>query len=458
MGLLPHILFHLNQDLAEHRSLAEVEGLRTRVLQELTPWQPDPPLYAFSALKLLLDRRRARGEALDHREEALLSLWAVDPEITAFSDGETTRFQQDLEAALERLQRHRLAGGSLSQVQMVARGLKEQLELTHGLLAQDLGALQELETRLRARQQPLKDTLASLRRTLEGATPQLQKTLKARVNSLLDLQGGEVGGALARFIRGYEPSWEKLLPPETLPPLRTALYQLFQEFQQALGHFVTAEINVSLVEFVRGQETWLQQELTQAVAPLFLALQEALTLYYRETAALGLAAQPPLLAPVPHPRPAGLELPLLQLELNPGWWGLGEAWLRLGAGFLRRGWEALKRRLGRGTPVDPRSQLLAQLTRTLKALKGWLVEQVRVQLLDYQERLKFQYFFPLLDCWLKDQEASLENNLGSLLSGLEGVAGAMQLAEEERLARRRRLAELIPQVQRCEQHLADLER
>ena len=61
MGLIPHILVLLNLDLGEHTSYAEVVKIRDRVAQELGSWQPDPRVYAFSALKLLLDRRAGPG-------------------------------------------------------------------------------------------------------------------------------------------------------------------------------------------------------------------------------------------------------------------------------------------------------------------------------------------------------------------------------------------------------------
>ncbi len=124
MGLAPHILTLLNLDLGEHGSQSEVVRTKHRVIQELTAWQPEPRLYAFSALKLLLDRRRARGESLDPKEAALLTVWATDPESTAFSDQEFARFETDLQAALQDLRTRRLAGGSLSQVRMVARGIQ----------------------------------------------------------------------------------------------------------------------------------------------------------------------------------------------------------------------------------------------------------------------------------------------------------------------------------------------
>ena len=235
MGLMPHILPILNLDLGEHTSYAEVVKIRDRVAQELSSWQPDPRVYAFSALKLLLDRRQARGESLDPREAAVLKVWATDPDSAAFSEAEAARFEEDLKAALGDLRTRRLAGGSLAQVKMVARGLREQLELTQDLLTRGLTAIQELETRLAARRQPLHATMATVSQTLEGAGHRLKKTLRSRVDSLLDRHSGRVGQDLTEFIGNFTPDWDQLAPPSVTPAFRPVLYQLFQDIRQGVG-------------------------------------------------------------------------------------------------------------------------------------------------------------------------------------------------------------------------------
>jgi len=454
MGLMPHILVLLNLDLGEHASYTEVATLRDRVAGELAAWRPDPRIYAFSALKLLLDRRQARGEALDPREAAVLKVWATDPDSAAFADGEAARFETDLKAALGELRTRRLAGGSLAQVRMVARGLREQLELTDDLLTRGLDAIKDLETRLEARRQPLTATMAMISQTLEGAGHRLKKTLRTRVDKFLDLHAGQVGKELTEFIRNFAPDWDRLAPPSGAPAFRPVLYQLFQDFAKALAGHVTAEVNLTLVEFIREQEEWLRQELDRLTQPLFLTLQESLALYYREIADLGLPAAPPTLKASPSPRPQGLEVPLLNLEMVPDWRFARQVWVRSGMGFLGRAWDAVKRRLRRGGEVSPHQQLLRDLERALAALKAWLKEEMRAQLLNYRENVKFQYFFPLVDQWLQAQEAGLEDTLGSLLGSLTGAAEAINLEEAQRTQHRRRLAELIPLARRIEARLA----
>jgi hypothetical protein len=454
MGLGPHIRFVLNLDLGELRGLDEVRQLRERAAQELQALLPGPLLFAFSTLKLLLEQSLAQGHKLDAREEALLSVWRGDPQAAAFSDQEARRLEAALAEEVRRLQHRRLAGGSLSQVQMVARGLREQLELTQGLMGQDLTALKELEKRLTKRRQSLEATLNSLRQTLEGAGARLKKTLKDRINSQLDPYYG-LGASLEDLIRNYEPNWDELLPPGTEAALSAALYRLFQEFQKSLAQFAAGEFNVQMLEFIRTQEDWLRGQLAQAWAPLLLALKEALSLYYGEIGAQGLPAAPPSLEIAEPERPAQLEVPLLNLQLDPGWSWAGQVWMRSGVGFLRRAWEAGKRRLGLGTPLDPRTQLIRDLAWALKTIKNWLQEEIKHQLVDYRERLKFQYFFPLVDQWRQSQEEGLNNNLKSLYADLEGVAGSLHLAEEERAARRRRLEEMLPQAKEIEARLGE---
>jgi hypothetical protein len=329
------------------------------------------------------------------------------------------------------------------------------LQLSRDLWQKGLGAVQEIEARLEARRQPLQATMASLSQTLEGAGNRLKKELRRRVDHLLDWHAGLVAVALQEFIGKFQPQWEELTASGTPASFRPALYRMFQEFARGLAQFLTSEVNIILVEFIRAQEEWLRQELSHLWTPLFLALQEALTLYYREIAELGLSAAAPTLEVAAIPRLQGLEMPLLVLEPTPGWRFAREVWLRSGLGFLGRTREALKQRLGLGGEKEPRRQLRRDLERALTSLKKWLREEVQVGLLDYRERLKFQYFFPLVDRWLKQQEAGLEDTLGSLVVSLSALTAAVHLEGGERQAREQRLEEMIPRLQAIEARLAE---
>jgi len=445
MGLTPHLLVILNLDLTELREAGEITRQLERLRAEIAPVLPEAPVYAFSALQLLLERRREQGEALSAREASLLNLWLADASAAAFSAAEARRFAGEFQIALEHLKTRRLEGGSLSQVQTVARGLREQLELTQNLLGQDLSAVQDVARRLQDRREPLRAARQSLQQTLEGAAATLKKHIKDRVSSFLDPSSGQ-GASLLGFIRDYEPDWEHLLPLENPPPFRVVLYHLFQAFQGELSRYTTQELNLQLLDFARAQADRLRRELEQACAPLSQSLEEALTLYYREIAALGVAAAAPHLDVTLPPPPPELELPLLTVLVDPGWRWAGEVWMRSGMGVMKRAWEGVKKRLALKGETDHRSQELQDLKHALVSLKKWLREEVRLLLLDCSERLKFRYFLPLVDYWVARQGANLDDLLGSLLTDLKGVAEALNQKEEDRAARGRRLEELLPRA------------
>jgi|GEM_PF-448758 len=453
MGLLPHTWFVLNLDLAELRGLKEIEALRSRLRQELAPLDRNSPMFAFSALEQLLRRRQEKGEALEVREAALLPVWEADPEAAAFSGGEFQRFSQELAAALEHLRRERLAGGSLSQVQMVARGLREQVNLALGMIGKDLAAFQTLEARIAERRQPVMAVRQTLAETLKGAGDRLKKTLKKRVDSFLDTRSGQ-GATLFDFILAYEPDWKAIIPPGEPEALRPALYRLFQEFQKSLSRFISGEMTGRVLEFIRTQEEWVRQEFLGAATPLIFSLQEAVALYYQEIAAQGLPVSPPRLKVELPPNPAGLEVPLLTVAPEVDWRWSGEAWLRSGAGWLRRAWEALKARLGREAVTDPREQAMQNLAWGLKAIKERFREEARVDLIDFGERLKFRYFVPLVDGLAASLLAHLDDLLQSLLADLEGLVAAMREAEADQETRRQRLGALADQATALEAALS----
>lgn len=453
MGLGDHLLFLLNIDLTEHRDLLEIRQLRERVREELSPLIKEPCLSAFSALKVLLDRRRRRGEELEPRETALLQVWAADSEAAAFSDQEFQQFSTDFAERLKHLKTQRLLGGSLPQVQRVARSMREQLALVQGLLRQDLGAFKELEARLRERRQPLEATKEAVKQALAGAGARLKAELKKRISSYLDMHMGK-GDSLPKFIADYQPDWEQLVPAGGREPFKIVLYRLFQDFQRELVRFATGEFNLQTLEFIRQQEDWLRNELQKTIAPLLVALQEALTLYYRQMEALGLPGTPPSVKPELPIRPRNLEVPLLSLPLELDWRWAGEVWMRSGWGFFRRAWLAVKKKLGWKVEADPRAQQIQDLTKALKTIKAWLLEQVRAQLTDYGERLKFRFFLPLVDDLIREQEVHLDALIGFLATDLEGLADILRQEEAEREARQRRLQELAENLRELELHLA----
>ena len=274
------------------------------------------------------------------------------------------------------------------------------------------------------------------------------------MDSLLDRHSGQVGKDLDEFIRNFTPDWDQLAPPSGRAGL---------SHRSFISSFKTSPRRWPTTSPLRSTSPWWNSSGSRKSgcarswptcgSPCFWPSRKPWPSITGKLPSWVCRPRAPTLEAAAIPRPQGLEVPLLNLEVVPDWRFAREVWVRSGMGFLGRTWDNLKRRLKLAGEVDPRRQLLRDLERALAALKDWLQEELGGQLLNYREGLKFQYFFPLVDQWLKLQEASLDDTLGSLLGSLQGAAEAMHLAEEERAERRRRLAELIPLAHRIEARL-----
>ncbi|MDD3581502.1 MAG: dynamin family protein [Desulfobacca sp.] len=456
MRLWEQTLFILNLDLGEHENRSDLERLLARLRRELAVFQSKAPLFAFSALDLLLLRLQARGVPLAPRDQGKLAIWEQDAEITSFSRQEAERFEKTWRRLLSSRQSRWLLGGSLAQVLAVAQGIRENANLQYDLLGQDVEAIQQAEARLAQRRQPLEGVLHSLSQTLQGTVQNLKQRLRGQIDSFFDTRYGEVGPAIFHYIEQYREELDRLELSDNLSAFMPALYLLYQDFQQHLLTFLTEEINLRILEFVRHQEEWLAAELATAVNPLLVSLQDALSLYYQEMASLGVPAPVPSLSTAAWSRPAELQPPLFTLELTLGWKLRGEALLRLGANLVTQTLARLKR-LWRKTPNPTKRERLRQsLSEALSRIKNQTLEETQRSLLDYAERLKFRYFFVLVDQVVREQEAGWQTALKSLLVDLDGLKEAIQQQEDYKADWRRRLQGVIAQDQQIETALIDL--
>ncbi|MBW2134115.1 MAG: dynamin family protein [Deltaproteobacteria bacterium] len=456
MRLWEQTLFILNLDLSEHENRLEVERLLGRLRRELSVFQAEAPIFAFSALDHLLLRLLARGATLTPRDQGKLATWEQDLEITSFSRQEAERFERELQRLLSFHQSRLLLTGSLAQVQAVAQGIRENAGLQYDLLGQDVEAIQQAENRLAQRRQPLEGLLHSLSQTLQGTAQDLKRQLRGQVDSFFDSRYGEVGPAIFRFIEAYREELDRLQLSDSISAFMPALYILYQDFQQQFMTFLTEEINLRILEFVRRQEDRLEAELTKVVSPLLVSLQDALSLYYQEMANLGVSAAVPTLGSAAWSRPAELQPPLFSLELTLGWKQRGEALILLGANLVTLTLSRLKRLWRRSPAPTKRERLRRSLSEALGRIKDQTMQETQRYLVDYAERLKFQYLYPLIDYLGQEQEKSWRASLKSLFVDLDGLKVAIQQQEGRKEDWRRRLQGVLQQEMQIETALARL--
>ena len=84
------------------------------------------------------------------------------------------------------------------------------------------------------------------------------------------------------------------------------------------------------------------------------------------------------------------------------------------------------------------------------------MQETQRYLVDYAERLKFQYLYPLIDYLGQEQEKSWRASLKSLFVDLDGLKVAIQQQEGRKEDWRRRLQGVLQQEMQIETALARL--
>ncbi len=450
MRLLENCVFALNLDLNELENLDEAQGLIQSWQREISVFQNEAPMFTFSGLDQLLHRLRSQGKTLSPKDLGKLITWEADAALTEFSRREAARFEAYLQQTLATRQTRLLLSSSMGQLQTVSQGLRERLLLQEKFLGEDVTAFQTIRDRLNQRRRPLESLLRSLGQALQGARHDLKQQVRTRLDKFFDARHGEVGPVISRFIEDYQGDLDKLELGDQLSAFMPGLYQVYQSFQQRLLLFLTEEVNLKILEFIRVREKWLQDELSQVLEPLLVPLQDALNLYYQEIASVGIQAPVPVITLGPWVNPEGLQPKLFSLELGLNMRLRSQAMLRFGINLVAEALGRLKKLLRKQEAAPRPERLRASLADALKTIKSHTREELVDNLLSYSEGLKFQYFFPLLDHLSQDQENGLKSALAALMVDLEGVQEAIAQKSHQKEAWRRQLAELALRVERFE--------
>jgi len=152
--------------------------------------------------------------------------------------------------------------------------------------------------------------MATVSQTLEGAGHRLKKTLRSRVDRLLDRHSGQVGRDLSEFIQNFSARLGPAGAADShagLPP--GPLSAVSRHSPRRWPTTSPMRPTSTWWNSSGSRKEWLRQEMARLWQPLFLTLQESLALYYREIADLGLAAAAPTLEPPAWPGPRAWRCP-----------------------------------------------------------------------------------------------------------------------------------------------------
>ena len=396
MGIMDNIMFVVNCDFSEHESIDDFQALIKKVEEELSLIKPDPEIYSFSALYNLFKEQRSN---LPPKNRSRLDQWEQERKLAAFSDRETTRFEESLHHKLTRERYSLLLKNHLERLDVISTGIDHWILINQNILSKDAGSANEIIEKLKHHQGSMNQMKSVIKNTLDGASQKIEQKLKADIDRFFDVRTGNISKDIVDFIRGYQISYHDHEENLKQAGFSSTLYLIFQEFKHALDSYMTESVNPEIVRFIRQEEDWIREHLSSIAGPYELMVQDALAEYSNLMESFGVGCL--------QKRPPKISLPdmdsiksMIGLSLPPAVASLRytvrmktEAVIRLG---FYTAVKIFKRLIKKPVQRKNESEILALKDGVLQ-MKRETERSIIFFFKDYQENLKFQYIFKLVE-------------------------------------------------------------
>jgi len=420
MGILDNILFVLNCDFSEHPSIEDLKAIEGRVYEELALIRNQPEVYAFSALFNLFDCLEGR---LTEKDQRRLAHWKAEGDLVAFSDHETRRFTAVFNEILERQRYMLLLKNPIERLGAISTGMSHWIGVNRDILSRDAASGREVAARIRRHQQRFGQVLAALQSSLSGVVPAIKQEVGNNVNRFFEPGAGGLVSAINSFISNY-----RLVPDSYAESLRNSgffqtLYQVFQTFKQALGGFITEHINPEIIRFIAAEEIKIRDALESISTPYQGLIEDAHTEFrglmtnlriamdYTGPEGIGVPSVETLL------RNAGLNVPPLAATIGYTARIRTEAVLRRGFYRAVSGFKKIMKK-----PVKYAEDDVRAIQEAMRAIKRETRQSLEFNLKDYQENLKFKYFFRLAETVAQRFEQTVIQQLQAYSSDFGALA------------------------------------
>jgi hypothetical protein len=432
MGIMDTVVFVVNCDLSEHESLDDLSAGLRKIEADLSLICPEPPIFAFSALFLLMSQM---GADLSQRDRDRLAHWQRETAMVEFASAEQRRFERFLEQKIRRERTALLLKNHLDRLEIVAGGIGSWIDFNRDLLARDAGSARELADRVHGQRGRLERMKLTVKNTLDGAVNQVKKDLKTAIDRFFDQHADGVVSGVVRFVRSYQVEMHRY--DESLMGVGFAktLYMVFQEFKQALDAHMAETVNPQVIRFVKAQEKHLMGYLDEIAGPYGAMIDEALAQYTkamdqdkmsqrRESPPIGIGADLETIRKL-----AGLTLPPAAATMHYSAQIKTEAVMRFGFYKIVN---LLKKAMRKSADKVHQEQFLA-LASGVKRMKRETERSVLFHLKDYKENIKFQYMLKLADAAaaaLYGQMLERFRHHGADLSRLVALIGEQRLDKQ----------------------------
>jgi len=420
MGIMDNILFVINFDFSEHESINDLNALIKKVKEELSMIKPDPEIFSISALFNLF---KVQNMSLSQKDRLRLVQWEKEKELTEFSDLGTARFESFFYNKLTMGSYSLLLKNHLERLSVILSGMSHWILVNQNILARDEDSANEVIEKIKHHQKGMNQIKSIIKNTLDGSVQRIKNELKLDIDSYFDVRSGDLLNDIIEFVRSYKVPYQKYEENLKAMGFSNTLYLVFQEFRQGLDIYMAETINPEVIRFVREKETRIKEYLDSITGTFDVMVQDAIVEYNSMMGNLGINSSPNSLKRIALPDfdsikdITGLALPPAVTSMRYTSKMKTEAVMRLGFYTVVKFFKKLLKK-----PIQSKNeQEVLALKDGVLRMKRETEKSVVYHFKDYQENIKFQYIYKLIEAASNSLYETLTDRFRAYVSDLSNI-------------------------------------
>ncbi|RLB83256.1 MAG: hypothetical protein DRH24_07045 [Deltaproteobacteria bacterium] len=420
MGIMDNILFVINFDFSEHESINDLNALIKKVKEELSMIKPDPEIFSISALFNLF---KVQNMSLSQKDRLRLAQWKKEKELTEFSDLGTARFESFFYNKLTMGSYSLLLKNHLERLSVILSGMSHWILVNQNILARDEDSANEVIEKIKHHQKGMNQIKSIIKNTLDGSVQRIKNELKLDIDSYFDVRSGDLLNDIIEFVRSYKVPYQKYEENLKAMGFSNTLYLVFQEFRQGLDIYMAETINPEVIRFVREKETRIKEYLDSITGTFDVMVQDAIVEYNSMMGNLGINSSPNSLKRIALPDfdsikdITGLALPPAVTSMRYTSKMKTEAVMRLGFYTVVKFFKKLLKK-----PIQSKNeQEVLALKDGVLRMKRETEKSVVYHFKDYQENIKFQYIYKLIEAASNSLYETLTDRFRAYVSDLSNI-------------------------------------
>ncbi|MCD6186277.1 MAG: dynamin family protein [Deltaproteobacteria bacterium] len=401
MGIMDNMIFVINCDFNEHDTITDLTQLIKNIKKELSIFLNHPEVYSFSALLNLfksINSNSASRNGLKEKELAKLNQWKGDKEFYEFSNRGTESFEASFTKKLTQERYSLLLKNHIERFGIIAAGIKNYVCINQKILGQDSSNAKKIIKGLKENQEKMSRIKDMIKSTLSGAVQTTKKEIRIEVDRFFNSRSGNVIGDLINFIKKYRLVYEKYEKNLDLNGFANTLYLVFQDFKMEIDAFMAERLNPEVIRFIKEKERYIEKQLESVAVPYETMVKDALLKYTNGLSDFGINSMDTKGGNIAFPgfdsikAGEGLIVPPVVAHMHFSAKIKTEAIMRLGFyNFIK-----FIKKIFKKETQDKKEEALA-LKKAVFRIKQETEKAVIFHFINYQENLKFQYFFKFID-------------------------------------------------------------